>query len=189
MVAGYSYNGLNYDFALARYNANGSLDSTFGTGGKVTTSILSTKDDLAWAIAIQSDGKIVVAGNTFNGSDTLFALVRYNVNGSLDTTFGTGGKVTTAIGDVGASAYAITIQSDGKIIIAGNSDYLMSPPNVYSSMVALARYNSNGTPDITFGSGGVVTTILGQQDYGFALALQTDGKIVVAGSAANANYD
>ena len=76
---------------------SGSLDTTFGTGGKVTTSIGSSYD-VANALGIQSDGRIVVAGSSYNGSNYDFALVRYNANGSLDTTFGTGGIVTTSIG-------------------------------------------------------------------------------------------
>src|SRR5262249_49582815 len=86
---------------LARYNTNGSLDASFGNGGKVMISIrpgVST-DDAAHAIAIQSDGKIVVAGFTFDPSfGRIFAVARYNANGSLDTSFGTGGSVTSTVG-------------------------------------------------------------------------------------------
>src|SRR5262245_15013971 len=85
--AGKSYNGGNYDFALARYNADGSLDVTFDGDGKLTTAI-GAGDDLALSVIIDGSGKIVVAGYSFNGSNDDFALTRYNVDGSLDTTFG-----------------------------------------------------------------------------------------------------
>ena len=120
VAAGYSYNGANYDFALVRYNTDGSLDTTFNTTGKVTTAI-GASNDSAYVIAIQSDGKIVAAGYSDNGANYDFALVRYNTDGSLDTTFNTTGKVTTAIGASNDYAYAVAIQSDGKIVAAGYS--------------------------------------------------------------------
>jgi len=97
---------------------SGSLDISFGTGGIVTTAVGSG----AWAnaLGIQTDGKIVAAGYSSNGSNEDFILVRYNADGSLDTTFGTGGTVTTAVGS-GAWANALGIQTDGKIVAAGQS--------------------------------------------------------------------
>ena len=96
VAAGYSYNGSNNDFALVRYNTDGSLDTSFDSDGKVTTAI-GSGNDYAYSVAIQSDGKIVAAGQ-YNGSNDDFALVRYNTDGSLDTNFDSDGKVTTAIG-------------------------------------------------------------------------------------------
>ena len=93
----YSNNGSNNDFALVRYNTDGSLDTSFDSDGKVTTAIGSANDS-AFSVAIQSDGKIVVAGYSDNGSNDDFALVRYNTDGTLDTSFDSDGKVTTAIG-------------------------------------------------------------------------------------------
>ena len=119
VAAGYSSNGSNEDFSLVRYNADGSLDTTFGTGGIVTTTIGS--DAYAQALGIQTDGKIVAAGDYYNGSNYEFALVRYTADGSLDTTFGTGGIVTTTIGSGNAWANALGIQTDGKIVAAGQS--------------------------------------------------------------------
>src|SRR5262245_57269991 len=81
VVAGYSYNGINTDFALARYNANGSLDTTFSGDGKLTTSISSGNDGIA-SVALQADGRIVVAGYSYNGANNDFALARYNADGS-----------------------------------------------------------------------------------------------------------
>jgi uncharacterized delta-60 repeat protein len=123
------------DFALVRYNANGSLDTDFGTGGKVTTDI-GSDDDSANSVAIQADGKILAAGYSY-GNNTDFALARYNADGTLDTNFGADGKVTTAIGgtDVGVS---VAIQSDGNIVLAGHSD------NGSNYDFAVARYA--GTP-------------------------------------------
>jgi len=120
VVAGYSYNGSNYDFAVVRYNANGSPDTSFGTVGKVTTAI-GAGNDSAYSIALQSDGKIVVAGDSVNGGTTDFAVVRYNANGSPDTSFATDGKVTTDFGAGNDFAYSIALQSDGKIVVAGGS--------------------------------------------------------------------
>jgi uncharacterized delta-60 repeat protein len=175
MVAGYSYNGSNYDFALTRYNANGSLDTTFDGDGKVTTAVGSSHDE-ANSVAIQSDGKIVVAGSSVNGGWKDFALARYNTNGSPDTTFDGDGKVTTSVGSFDDYAYSVAIQSDGKIVIAG----------VSSGDFALVRYNSNGSLDTTFDFDGKVTTAVGSSyDYANSVTIQSDGKIVVAGSSYN----
>src|SRR5208337_5561767 len=114
VAAGYSYNGSQYVFALVRYNTDVTLDATFNTTGKVTTAI-GTSDDDAFAVAIQSGGKIVAAGCSYNGSQYVFALVRYNTDGTLDTTFNTTGKVPTAIGTSDDDAFAVAIQSDGEV--------------------------------------------------------------------------
>jgi phospholipase C len=165
-------------FALARYNPNGSLDATFGTGGKVTTAF-GTSYDAAYALALQEDGKIVAVGDTDTGTQGAFALARYNPNGSLDATFGTGGKVTTVFGTSYDAAYALALQGDGKIVAAGSTQTATQPP-VHT--FALARYNPNGSLDATFGTGGRVTTAFGTSGSSAnAIALQTDGKIVAAG--------
>jgi uncharacterized delta-60 repeat protein len=123
VVGGYAYNGSNNDFAVVRYTTGGVLDTSFNLTGKVTTAI-GSQDDRAFAVAIQpGDQKIVAAGYAFNGGSLIddFALVRYCTDGSLDTTFGTAGKVTTLVGSgIGESqAYGLAIQSDGKIVAAG----------------------------------------------------------------------
>jgi uncharacterized delta-60 repeat protein len=97
VVAGYSDNGGNYDFALVRYNADGSLDTGFDGDGKVTTDI-GASNDVGYSVIQQADGKLVVAGYSYNGSSYDFALVRYNADGSLDASFDGDGIVTTAIG-------------------------------------------------------------------------------------------
>jgi uncharacterized delta-60 repeat protein len=183
VAAGYSYNGSDYDFALVRYNTDGSLDTTFGSGGKVTTPVGSI-EDVASALGIQSDGRIVAAGYSYksDGNNYDFALVRYNTDGSLDTTFGTNGIVSTPIGSSNDYASSLGIQSDGRIVAAGYSY------NGSNNDFALVRYNVNGTLDTGFGSGGIVITSIGSSnDAAHALVIQSDGKIVAAGSSFNNN--
>ncbi len=182
VVAGYSNNGSNDDFALARYNSDGTLDATFDSDGKVTTPIGSGNDG-AHAMAIDSAGKIVVAGYSYNGSNFDFALARYNVDGTLDTGFDTDGKVTTPIGSGNDVAYAIAIDSGGKIVVAG---YSTGSNNDF----ALARYNSDGSLDTGFDTDGKVTTPIGSSDdYARAIAIDSGGKIVVAGYSTGSNND
>ncbi|HEY0321737.1 MAG TPA: FG-GAP-like repeat-containing protein [Pyrinomonadaceae bacterium] len=177
VVAGTTLNGSNTDFALARYNPNGSLDITFNSTGKVTTAVGSS-DDEARAVALQPDGKIVVAGYSYNGANYDFAVARYNSNGILDTSFDTDGKVTTAVGSNYDFARAVALQPDGKIVVAGYS-------LVTNSDVAVVRYNTDGALDTSFDTDGKVTTDVSGDDFGNAVALQPDGKIVVAGTGNN----
>ena len=148
IVAGEVNINSGWDFALARYNTNGSLDTSFGTSGKVTTDILL--NDAAYAVVVQPDGKIVVGGYAGSSPDVHadFGLARYNSNGSLDTSYGTGGKVITDF--VGNSDFiqSMQLQPDGKIVAAG---YTQAQPHV---QYALARYDSTGALDSTFGTGG-----------------------------------
>jgi uncharacterized delta-60 repeat protein len=164
-------------FAVARYNSNGTLDNSFDGDGKVTTIIGSPNDDEAKAVVIQMDGKIVVAGSSRQGIIYVFAVVRYNSNGTPDNTFSGDGIVTTAIG-VSSGANAIVIQPDGKIVVAGGSY------NGSNNDFALIRYNTDGTPDNSFDGDGIVTTsVSSSNDDAYSIALQTDGKIVVAGNS------
>jgi uncharacterized delta-60 repeat protein len=163
-----------------RYLGNGSLDTVFGSGGIVITSI-GSGNDFIWSVAIQTDGKIVAVGDSNNGMFDDFALVRYNTNGSLDTNFGSGGIVTTNIGDSGM-AYCVAIQSDGKIIAAGLKTH--SPPLIAEDF-ALARYNINGSLDTNFGSNGIVATAMGGASAVASVAIQQDGKMVAAGYSNN----
>jgi uncharacterized delta-60 repeat protein len=179
IVAGSSYDdaGTGDDmFTLARYNTNGSLDNTFDADGIVTTAFAGTISDIAHCVVIQTDGKIVVAGSRHNGSTLDFALARYNTDGSLDNTFDTDGKLTTAIGTSDDIAYSIALQTDGKIVVAGNSDIAGNVD------FALARYNTNGSLDNTFDGDGKLTTSIGFAQDAAGLAIQTDGKILIAGS-------
>jgi uncharacterized delta-60 repeat protein len=175
VLAGQSYNGSNYDVALARYNPDGSLDTNFNGTGKVTTAIGPGYDD-ANALALQPDGKLVVAGLSSSGWNNDFALARYNPDGSLDTNFNGTGKVTTAIGPGNDNAYGLSLQPDGKLIAAGGSQQ-----NGSNDDFALARYNSDGSLDTSFNGTGKVTTAIGLDGVAYALALQPDGKLVAAG--------
>jgi uncharacterized delta-60 repeat protein len=183
VAAGTSWNGSNDDFALARYNPDGSLDTNFN-GGTVTTAI-GPGDDVAVALVLQPDGKLVAAGYSWNGSQYVFALARYNPDGSLDTNFNGTGTVTTAIGPSDDEIYGLAVQPDGKLVAAGWSS------NGSNDDFALARYNPDGSLDTGFNSTGTVTTAIGPgQDDAFALALQADGKLVAAGDSYNAStYD
>ena len=182
VVAGLSNNGANNDFAVVRYTTAGVLDNTFGTGGKVTTAI-GTSNEQVQSVAIQADGKIVACGYTYNGSNYDFALVRYTTAGALDNTFGTGGKVSTDFGGTADEAFAVAIQSDGKIVATGQTVQSMQTD------FATVRYNSNGSPDNTFDTDGIVITDMSSDDEAFALAIQTDGKIVVAGYTNQSSSD
>ena len=122
-------------FSIISFAVNaqpGSLDNTFGTGGKVTTDF-GNGNDWGTSVAIQGDGKIVVAGTAYNNSNYEFALIRYNSDGGLDNTFGSGGKVTTDFG-YNTVVLSVAIQSDGKIVVAG-----WGP--IGSSNFILIRYN------------------------------------------------
>jgi uncharacterized delta-60 repeat protein len=157
--------GTGPDFKLMRYNTDGSLDATFGAGGVVVLAF-STGSDHPWDLVLQPDGKIVAVGYTAASTTSMLA-ARVNTDGSLDTTFGSGGYVTVA----GATAYAAAIQSDGKIVLAGESN----------GRFVLARLlPANGALDPTFGAGGTVTVSPGSQ-----LTVQlTDVKLqVVSGEA------
>jgi uncharacterized delta-60 repeat protein len=174
IAAGISYNGSDRDFALVRYNPNGSLDTSFNGTGKVTTAI-GPGDDWAEAVALQPDGKLVVAGYSWNGSDYDLALVRYNPNGSLDTSFNGTGKVTTAIGPASDGADALALQPDGKLVAAGFSW------NGSDWDFALVRYHPDGSLDTSLNGTGKVTTPIGLSSVADALTLQSDGKLVLAG--------
>ncbi len=158
-------------FALVRYTANGTLNTSFGTGGKVTTNFTG-RGDVANAVAVQGDGKIVVAGFAFiAGIDSDFALARYNADGTLDTSFGTGGKVTTDLGTRSDDARAIVIQPDGAIVVTGTA----------GDNVALARYTADGKLDPAFGSGGTTVSNVGPSSVATGVALTANGQILVAG--------
>ena len=175
MVAGESVTSGGSDFAVVRYNVNGSLDTSFDGDGVVRTSINLFSDDVGRSVVIQSDGKIVVAGSTCPGEED-FALARYNADGSLDASFGTGGKVTTVFASSDERAFGTALQSDGKIVVVG------CVVNVWDLM--LMRYNTDGSVDTSFGVGGKVTTDVGSlQGYAYGVAIQSSGKIVVVGES------
>ena len=180
LAAGTSQN----DFVIARYNSNGSVDSSFGSGGRVTTDFATSVDRIL-AIALQPDGKIVAAGTSGIANTFDFALARYSSNGSLDTSFSFDGKLTTDLGAppaTGEEATALAIQTNGKIIAAGLT--LSGPKFDF----ALVRYNTDGTLDNSFSSDGrVLTDFDGFDDAVFDVLLQPDGKIIAAGLTESAS--
>jgi uncharacterized delta-60 repeat protein len=182
IVVGYSYNGANNDVLLLRYIKNGTLDSTFGTGGVVTYNSPANNHDLALGVAIQNDGKILVVGQSWNGANWDVLVLRYSKKGILDTTFGTGGVVTYN-DPLNKNEYAegVAIQRDGKIVVVGGSR------NGVNDEVLILRYFKKGILDTTFGSGGVVTynVSASSNDWAEGVAIQKDGKIVVVGGSNN----
>ncbi|MDX3539480.1 calcium-binding protein [Streptomyces sp. MB09-01] len=169
IAAGEMTEGLVRDFALARYNANGTLDTSFSGDGRVTTDLGSM--DTAQDVMVQSDGRIVAVGGSSPG---VFSLARYHADGTLDTTFDGDGRVTTNLGGPqgGSSAYDVVQQSDGKLVAVGggNGDF------------ALARYLTDGSLDTGFGGGdGTVATNFGGADLAHSVALLPDGRLVAAG--------
>lgn len=178
IVAGNSWNETqnNFDFAVARYNPNGSLDSTFSSDGKLTTHF--GEEDL-YDIALDGEGNIILAGVV----DGTFALVKHNNTGDLDTTFGNGGLVTNGFSGTESAAYSVMVLPDGQIIAAG---YVFRGS---TNDIAVAIYNPDGTLDPTFGSNGSMTLDLGYgNDYIYDIATQSDGSIILGGYG-NTGYD
>jgi uncharacterized delta-60 repeat protein/uncharacterized repeat protein (TIGR01451 family) len=166
------------------------LGGSIGANGYRTTDVAAT-DDGGYAMVLQPDGKIVVGGYAVNGSQKDFALVRYNYNGSLDTTFNGTGKVTTDISGAGRSdrIWGLALQSDGKIVAAGEVVNLAG-----NNDIAVARYNSNGTLDTAgFGVGtGIVTTdhgVPGTNNSAYGVALQGTSIVVAGAEVVSGNYD
>ena len=176
VAVGVIQTGSGNDFALARYNPNGSLDTTFSGDGKQTSDF--GDDDHATGVALQADGKVIAVGLA-RGVSADFALARYNTNGSLDTSFSGDGKQTTDFGGYFDSANAVALQGDGKIVAAG----LAGPFG--AGDFALARYNPTGTLDPSFSEDGKQTTdfLFGGTDAANGVVLQGNGKVVAAGFA------
>lgn len=173
------------NFLVIRYNADGTIDTSFGGGDGIVATDFSGNEDIAYDVKIQSDGKILVTGPTISGLTASMALVRYLSNGDLDTSFATGGKATLAINSSNTTtANSIIIQSDGKIILAGFTQ------NSVSSSVdfAVVRYDSDGTLDTTFETDGITVTPIGTTtEASIDSALQSDGKIIVVGYVNDGN--
>lgn len=191
VMAGNCTNGVNYDFCLARLNADGSLDTSFdGPSGTANGKFLlpiGPNDDSVYAMAVQPDGKIVVGGVCGSELTYDFCLARFNGDGSLDASFdgpdGNGnGKFLLPIGPFDDYARALVLQPDGKILITG-----LCVNDIGSAVFCIARLNANGSLDPTFdgpsGTGNgkfLVSLVISHSPY--ALALQADGKILMAGA-------
>ena len=167
LVAGASYNGSGYDFSVVRYNTDGSLDTSFDGDGVVTT-VVGSNSSFAHGITLQADGKILVSGYAISGSTNDYAVVRYNADGSLDTSFDGDGIATVAVGTSADYGREVAVQSDGKIIIVGNSN------NGSDEDIGVIRLNSDGSLDTSFG---LQTTLDGAPVFsegGAAVVLDAD---------------
>jgi uncharacterized delta-60 repeat protein len=183
VAAGSSVVNGQYYLAVVRYNFFGQMDTSFGTRGAVVTHFPGSTFDQAYSVAIQGDGKIVVAGVT-GAVNPDFALVRFTTSGAPDQSFGNHGFVTTDFAHGTDIAYGVAIQpSDGKIVAAGKAAV------IGGDAFSLARYNTDGTPDNSFGQGGrVLTDMGGQTNIAKGVVIQGDGKIVAAGSSGQGGF-
>ncbi len=174
--------GATDDFAVLRCLSDGTPDTSFGVNGVITSSFGSSNDVLS-AVVVQPDGKIVVGGQSYNGSKYVFAMVRYTVTGGLDTSFG-GGGVSTSFGSGNDAVKALALQPDGKILAGGYSF------QTGSNDMAFARYLPNGTLDTTFYSAGKrIVSFVSGNDFCTGMALQPDGRVVCVGYASNGTND
>jgi uncharacterized delta-60 repeat protein len=180
VIGGTASPSANLNFGLARLNSDGSLDATFDGDGKANIDF-SNSPDVMYDLAVQPDGKIVAAGSTID-TNSVFALARFNPNGTLDTSFDGDGKViTNFIGADDELAHSVAIQPDGKIVAAGRAQL-----GVANDHFALARFNPNGSLDPGFGIAGQLRTnlsgVASASENINALAIQVDGKLVAVGS-------
>ena len=171
-----------YNITLVRYTASGALDTTFNGTGIVTRNINGTSSDYGADMALQPDGKIIVAGNTSANSQDDFVLMRYNTDGTLDTSFnGTG--ILTVSDPANDSVSTVILLADGKILVGGARN------NGGNNKFLLMRFNADATPDTSFGTGGSTVTNGGNGNTGIGtMALQSDGKIVGGGSGYIVRY-
>jgi uncharacterized delta-60 repeat protein len=178
VVAGFALaNAINFDFAVARYNSDGSLDDNFGSHGVVNTD-LGSENDAATGLAIQSDGKIVLAGVTGpTGEDV--GLARYLPNGTLDPTFGNLGTSVTKIG-FGVDVHGVGVEPGGEILVAGSTFSTTSQSRDF----LLAGFRNDGTLSLGFGHFGFVTTDFGHgDDFAQNLLVDANGEVVLVGRA------
>jgi len=184
VVLGQTSQAFNSDFAVVRYNSDGSIDNFFGSNGIAITDVGSF--DNAQSIVIQTDGKIVIGGDSSITVNTDFVLVRYNPDGSIDNSFGTSGRVITSFGQNRRNILArILLLPNGKIVAVGGADRIPDT-NTGPAAWALARYNTDGSLDNSFGVGGKVETVT--NSFGAIAknaALQQDGKIIAVGQFPN----
>lgn len=178
LLAGACSNGVENDICAVRYNANGTLDTSWNGSGKVMTP--GSSSDHATAMVVQPDGKVLLGGTCYNSGIAAFCAVRYNANGTLDTSWNGTGKVTTAVSIGNDIAEAMVLQPDGKVLLAGYCAVATSAD------FCAVRYNPNGTLDSNWnGTGKVITAVGSSSDFASAMALQPDGKVLLAGRCLN----
>jgi uncharacterized delta-60 repeat protein len=181
VVAGNTFNGANYDFAVARFTSDGNLDTTFSNDGLQTVDFVGF-NDFGTDVRLDSQNRIVVAGTANNGNDDDFAVARLTTTGAPDNGFGTAGKVRTDITGANANdyAYALVIQAGDTIVVGGNT---LTPAG--NQDFALARYSSAGALLAGFGTNGKVVldfgTVTGSTDVISDLQLDASGKLVALG--------
>ncbi len=181
VVAGTCNNGVDSDFCAVRYLPNGTLDPSFGSGGKVVTAF-SNRDDVVIAMTLQPDGKLLLAGSCNNGTVEDVCALRYGINGALDASFGSGGKLIAVVGSGYSAARAVALQADGQLLVAVEC---VTDVSVSKIDFGTLRVNANGTLDTSFGaSGTLVTSINTGNNYVTAMTLQPDGKFILAGYCA-----
>lgn len=167
-------------FGLVRYQPDGTIDTSFGSSGSVVIRSVQ-RSFVANTLALQNDGKVVLAGLTSDvatGSIQL-ALARYNADGTPDAAFGSSGVVSTSVGDAGAQANSVVVQPDGMLVVGGTRFSRAGPDELL-----VARYTSDGTLDTGFGTGGLTATPVGAgPSSAAAIALQHDGRIIAVGTA------
>lgn len=173
IVAGWTNVSGIYDFIVVRYNTNGSIDTTFGNNG-IATANAGGDDEGAFSVVLQPDGKIVTGGYSNASGNYDFVVIRFNNNGSVDTSFGTDGIAITSLDNLNDTGRSVVLQPDGKIVLAGYIDTEFD--------IGIVRYTTNGSLDTSFGISGIVITDLGGTiDAVYSVVIQPDGKIVVAG--------
>ncbi len=178
LATGFINDGTTIEFATVRYNHDGSVDNLYGMSGLSKVAINGGQYSYAYCSALQTDGKLVMGGDYYDGTGYSFAVSRLTIDGDLDTTFGNGGFSTLGVGSAPFNnyGYGIGIQSDGKIILAG----IVS--NAGTADFGMARFNSNGSVDSTFGNNGQVVTAIGTStDNCYSMKIQSDDKILLAG--------
>jgi uncharacterized delta-60 repeat protein len=174
VVGGFAGNGTNTDFAVVRYNPDGSLDDSFGSDGMVTTDI--SGNDYAFTITLLSAGRILAGGYATPGANQDFALACYNSDGTLYSSFGTGGIVTNPMGNANDQIWSLAVQSDGKIMAGGVAS------SGFNLNLALARYTATGALDNTYASGGKIISSFGYAtNQVCTILIQSGNKTVVTG--------
>jgi uncharacterized delta-60 repeat protein len=172
----------SFRWGVVRYNVDGSLDQTFADGGTLNTRVVPIMTQIG-GLAIQPDGKFLLAGSSFDDlAGFNLAVARFNADGSLDTTFGDDGAFQVDLGSGSEDVRALGVQSDGQIVVLGNTMNIATN----SLDVVLLRLNADGTPDNSFGTGGVAISDLGGMEEPRALQVLSNGKLVVGGRTSGA---
>jgi uncharacterized delta-60 repeat protein len=173
--------GYEFDYAMTRINPDGSLDKTFGESGKVTTDF-GGNNDFAYGVSFQHNKKIILAGYYNAGNKADLGVVRYNIDGSVDSTFGKKGKSFAALDNSNVDCFSATVQPDDKIVAGCTAYYLSGTRSDY----ALFRFTPDGKPDVDFGTNGqVITSITNGFDGINQVRINAKGEILVSGSSQN----